>query len=153
MQILHVRIDSFRAFSMYARILFAFSPCTHMEIRIRIKKVSHSTLPDDYKGTVFRRKLNGGLFNGLARTNKFFFFAIFKTNFCSLRIWRILFLSYIKATAVMREDDGPERRGRRTCRILYPVVPGLLPTSGLATLSFIRKGKIYLTHNATELEI
>jgi hypothetical protein len=70
MYILYVRIDSFCAFSMYARILFAFS-------HVLIKKVSHSIFLTSIKGQYFE-KIEWGIVyhNGLERTNYNFFFFI-----------------------------------------------------------------------------
>jgi hypothetical protein len=56
------------------------------------------------------------------------------TNLSGAIFW---FLSYIKATAVTREDEGPERQRRGTWPETVPdstgnyrAVPGLLPASG-----------------------
>jgi hypothetical protein len=44
---------NFAAFSIYAKILSAYYPNTQKELRIHRKKFSLSTMPGDFKGTVF----------------------------------------------------------------------------------------------------
>jgi hypothetical protein len=82
MHILYVRTDSFCAFSMYARILFAFS-------HVRIKKVSHSIFLTSIKGQYFE-KIEWGIVyhNGLERTNyKSYFFLL-------ILFWGIFFFFF-----------------------------------------------------------
>jgi hypothetical protein len=102
LRLLHVCIDSFHIFSEYVSyfprflrwfphsLMLKYFLCilwnTQKEWRIRGKKLSLSTMPGDFKGTAFQKKLN----IYWPRMNSFpvFFFGYLLKN-CSLRIWRI----------------------------------------------------------------
>ncbi len=53
--IFRIRLNTVGVFSAYNKTLLAYSRNTHKELRIHWNKFSISTIPDDFKETVFRK--------------------------------------------------------------------------------------------------
>ncbi len=80
-RILGQQLNSFGVISEYDKIILAPFLYMRNEIRIRRIKITLSSVPSDFKGTISHKKSNGRVYLGLGRKHyKFNFLPTFKTK-------------------------------------------------------------------------